>query len=233
MPDRLMVLAAKRRQLSSRILKAEADFEAAQRRLDSLRTEWHKLAAEIHEAALEPPGEPEPQAPQDPDATSLLTLVYVDPPSPQGNGQPQRVNTPEDRTPEPAAILEEAEQPVALATEQAPEQDGVETIAGSVVQTCNAIREALRLRSGKPWSVTRGRGTASCWITITAPPSRWPGSSGYMSPEDAAELGQLLGLGEPAHQQGVSVAGSRNHRIEYLDRAAGRDPRVKGEQYWD
>lgn len=34
------------------------------------------------------------------------------------------------------------------------------------------IRQALRRRSGKAWSVTGGRGTAWGWITITAPPRR-------------------------------------------------------------
>lgn len=34
------------------------------------------------------------------------------------------------------------------------------------------IRAELRRRSGKPWSVTGGRGGAWGWITITAPPAR-------------------------------------------------------------
>ena len=38
--------------------------------------------------------------------------------------------------------------------------------------TIKAIRKSLKRRSGKPWSVTGGRGTAWGWITIDAPPSR-------------------------------------------------------------
>lgn len=34
------------------------------------------------------------------------------------------------------------------------------------------IREALKKRSGKAWSVTGGRGTAWGWINVTAPPKR-------------------------------------------------------------
>ena len=39
-------------------------------------------------------------------------------------------------------------------------------------QTIVAIRTALKKRSGKQWSVKGGRGTASGWITISAPPKR-------------------------------------------------------------
>jgi hypothetical protein len=31
------------------------------------------------------------------------------------------------------------------------------------------IKLALRTRSGKVWSVTRGRGTTSCWLFIDTP----------------------------------------------------------------
>jgi hypothetical protein len=49
-------------------------------------------------------------------------------------------------------------------------------------RTVKLIRTALRLRSGKAWSVSIGRGTARGWITITAPPARhW---NGHMSLDD-------------------------------------------------
>jgi hypothetical protein len=88
------------------------------------------------------------------------------------------------------------------------------------------IRKALRQRSGKAWSVTRGRGTASGWISIEAK------KDGIMTPEQCAELGTLLGL-PPVHCQGVSVAASHDYRREYIDRAEGRTPRVIAEPYWD
>lgn len=93
------------------------------------------------------------------------------------------------------------------------------------------IRKALKARSGKSWSVHRGTGTAYCWITIHAPPSR-RGEFGYMSDADRAELAKLLGL-ETVHSQGESVAASSAYRQEYVDRAEGREPSVIGEPYWD
>lgn len=93
------------------------------------------------------------------------------------------------------------------------------------------IKEALKRRSGKVWSVTGGSGTAHGWIKIMSPPKRQVGY-GYLSPEDAQELKTLLGL-ERMHQQGESIPASGAHRTEYVDRAEGRKPRRIGEQYWD
>ncbi len=124
-------------------------------------------------------------------------------------------------------------------------------------ETIKAIRAALKHRSGKTWSVTSGKGTASEWIKITAPPKRRTGKmiehselrhgwmhyeyehidagepTGSMTPEDATELGELLGLGKPAHHQGESIPASNAHRIEYIALAEGRTPSTYGEQYWD
>src|ERR1700693_6380731 len=89
------------------------------------------------------------------------------------------------------------------------------------------IRRALKQRSGKSWSVTAGRGTAWGWLTVDAPPARrtWrfveTGARnaffipitreencpeepfGHTSPEDRAELAELLGLERPVHFQGL------------------------------
>lgn len=40
------------------------------------------------------------------------------------------------------------------------------------VAVCKRIKAALRARSGKDWSVTRGRGTAGGWISIDVPKAR-------------------------------------------------------------
>lgn len=40
------------------------------------------------------------------------------------------------------------------------------------VTVCKRIKAALRSRSGKDWSVTKGRGTAGGWIRIDAPKAR-------------------------------------------------------------
>lgn len=55
----------------------------------------------------------------------------------------------------------------------------------------------------------------------------------YLSPEEARELADLLGFEKPVHQQGVSIAASSDHYVEYIDRAEGRTPRKFGTQYWD
>lgn len=96
------------------------------------------------------------------------------------------------------------------------------------------IREGLKARSGKTWSVKGGRGTAWGWLKISAPPKRCTaGDFGYMTPEDCAELGRLLGLKGPVHFQGESVPASSEHYWEYVDRAEGVPPRCFGTMYWD
>jgi hypothetical protein len=109
------------------------------------------------------------------------------------------------------------------------------------------IRQALKRRSGKAWSVTGGSGTAWAWIRITVPPSSRvcfcpevetdPGhlckyGKTNMSQAQCAELAQLLGL-EVVHNQGVSIPAGNDYRIEYVDRAEGLQPRVTGKAYWD
>lgn len=116
------------------------------------------------------------------------------------------------------------------------------------------IRAALRHRSGKAWSVTGGRGTAWGWIRVDAPPARrtWrereagrdenglpiyesydagePG--GRASPSERRELAALLGL-DSVHFQGLSIPASSDYYREYVDRAEGREPEVRGAPYWD
>lgn len=40
------------------------------------------------------------------------------------------------------------------------------------VTVCKRIKAALKARSGKDWSVTKGRGTAGGWLNISAPKAR-------------------------------------------------------------
>ncbi len=124
-------------------------------------------------------------------------------------------------------------------------------------ETISRIRKALKKRSGKPWSVTGGRGTAYGWLTIDAPPARrkwlqvktgqtdlqghdvyrWEHTPdaeyGHISPDERAELAKLLGLEAPVHDQGVSIPASNDYWQEYIDRAEGREPAKCGEIYWD
>lgn len=123
-------------------------------------------------------------------------------------------------------------------------------------ETIQAIKAALKRRSGKAWSVTGGRGTSWGWIKIDAPPARctWshrlragavadrpedyeeydalqPGHN--MSPQDREELGRLLGLDSTAHHQGVSIPASSAHYQEYIERAQGKTPSKIAGRYWD
>jgi hypothetical protein len=123
------------------------------------------------------------------------------------------------------------------------------------------IREALKKRSGKAWSVTGGRGTGWGWITIAAPPARRVGHKlnpeygdvnvhrtdvpmyvdnvdapkeerWYTSEADCAELAQLLGL-EHAHCQGVSIPAASDYRRWYVAAARGLEPIGNPTPYWD
>jgi hypothetical protein len=108
------------------------------------------------------------------------------------------------------------------------------------------IRAALKKRSGKPWSVTHGRGTVWGWITISSPPARrtsdyeggfWHAGMAegcyYLTREDGEELARLLALPARVHPQGQSIAAGNDYYQEYVDRAEGRTPTVYGKPYWD
>ena len=120
--------------------------------------------------------------------------------------------------------------------------------------TIHELRKLLKERTGRAWSVTGGRGTAWGWIKIDAPPTRrtWgfylpegmadipenyrerdmrqPGRC--MSPDDKAVLAKALAK-EFVHYQGESIAASREHRHEALERAAGLPVTKVAEPYWD
>lgn len=91
-------------------------------------------------------------------------------------------------------------------------------------EVAKAIRKALRHRSGKSWSVTCGRGTGYGWIHIQARANE------SMTPEESAELSQLLG--KPVHGS-EGIPSSTAYYVEYLDRAEGREPSETGKPYWD
>lgn len=108
-------------------------------------------------------------------------------------------------------------------------------------ETMKKIKEALKDRSGKSWSVKGGTGTAYGWITIDVMPKArtWDAEGvtpkdewGYSSKADREELGKLLGL-ETVHCQGVSIPSSNAYYQEFLDRSEGRAPSVMGTPYWD
>jgi sugar phosphate isomerase/epimerase len=110
--------------------------------------------------------------------------------------------------------------------------DKAEQLGLTREQAIARIRKGLQRRTGKAWSVVGGRGTAWGWLTISAPPRR-RGEFDRMSEADKAELAQALGVSMAQVHGGVSVPASSAYWMEYVDRAEGREPRVKGEPYWD
>ena len=89
------------------------------------------------------------------------------------------------------------------------------------------IREGLKKRTGRSWSVTGGKGTAWGWIRIDELPR-----NGSLTDKTMKILAKALGL-DSVHHQGVSIPASSDYWWEYIDRATGRKPRVIGEPYWD
>jgi hypothetical protein len=91
------------------------------------------------------------------------------------------------------------------------------------------IRAGLKRRSGKPWSVKGGTGTAWGWLKIGIPPAR-------RNPDtDDVEYGELAGLlGISRPYVGIeSVPAATDYYDEYVARAEGRTPERYGHQYWD
>lgn len=105
-----------------------------------------------------------------------------------------------------------------------------EPIEFDVDATIKQLRADLKARTGRTWSVKRGRGTVYCWITVISPPARRR-EFGYMSDDDRQVLSEALGT--DVHHQGYSIPASAAYRREALDRAAGRAPSVIAEPYWD
>lgn len=100
-------------------------------------------------------------------------------------------------------------------------------------EAITAIRAALRERTGRPWTVTGGRGTGWGWITLHAPPKR-RGRFDYMGDDDRTVLAEALGLTlADVGQQGVVIPAQGDYRCEYVDRARGVTPITLGRPGWD
>lgn len=85
-------------------------------------------------------------------------------------------------------------------------------------QFTKTLRQLLRERTGRDWSVTRGRGTAYSWVRITAPKKRLV-QYGYLSVEDQIILSSVFGT--PVGHQGESVRTERGVRGWYILKALG------------
>lgn len=94
------------------------------------------------------------------------------------------------------------------------------------------VKASLRARSGYSWSVTGGKGTAWGWLRVNVAPKDQAQFS-CMAEVDQVWLALLLGHDYPIHQQGESIANSGGHYKQLIAQAAGYNPTVFGEQYWD
>lgn len=84
------------------------------------------------------------------------------------------------------------------------------------------IRQGLKQRSKKEWSVRGKTGASYGYFTISSPPKRL-GPDGLMTSEERAELSKLLG-GVGVHPQGKTVSPDPGFYEEFVDRAWGRTP---------
>lgn len=100
------------------------------------------------------------------------------------------------------------------------------------------IREGLKRRSGHPWSVTGGRGTAWGWIRVTTPPAhdkkhgRW-----QMSPGEVIALSRLLGYDDrnrgTVGRGGWSIPASNEYYRDAIKRAETGTSDEDPKPYWD
>lgn len=93
------------------------------------------------------------------------------------------------------------------------------------------IRAALKSRSGKPWSVKGGRGTAWGWITITAPPAR-RNECNRLQPTDREELRGLFGP-EMVDDSGIQIPASDAYYQHWVERAETGATSTTPQPYWD
>lgn len=108
----------------------------------------------------------------------------------------------------------------------------IETSSKDITATIVFIRKHLKQRTGKNWSVTRGKGTSYAWLRIQSEPKRRIECCD-MSEQDRKILAKVLGI-DSVHSQGVSIPASSNHHKLYMAMAAtGSDLGFKAERYWD
>lgn len=92
------------------------------------------------------------------------------------------------------------------------------------------IKAALKFR-GLRYSVTGGRGTGWGWITIDLLPSVYKKLNDEERETAYHELGN--NFGEDHGYTSINIPANMGYYHEYIDRANGRTPSVRGVPYWD
>lgn len=78
----------------------------------------------------------------------------------------------------------------------------------STKEACQIIRECMKARTGRDWSVRAGRGTSGSWIRISAPPRRM--NDYELTVEDQILMRAMFGEG--SYHQGKQVAPTMGYR---------------------
>lgn len=106
------------------------------------------------------------------------------------------------------------------------------------------LGKALKEATGRTWSVSRSRGTASSWVNVDAPPARrtceWDGvtpapkGQGYSCQNDREVLGKAVHApGGVAHPQGESIPPDPGCRERVYDLVKGRSDPAVCKPNWD
>lgn len=105
--------------------------------------------------------------------------------------------------------------------------------AGDLTEYTKRLRQVLRMRTGRPWSVKVGTGTAYCWVKVEAPPKRRTVRGYAPTAEDQALL--EAATGESAHSQGFNIPPTRGYQAALLLHAATGDGSAiqRAEHGWD
>lgn len=109
---------------------------------------------------------------------------------------------------------------------------GLQIEDAGTVAFSKELGKALKAATGRAWSVSRSRGTASSWVRVDAPPARrtceWDGTTpapegrGYACLNDREVLGKAMRVaGGVAHPQGESIAPSSGCREQAYDLVKG------------
>lgn len=94
------------------------------------------------------------------------------------------------------------------------------------------LKKALKVATGRAWSVRGSRGTAYGWLNVSAPKDREEGPYGYTSEEDRVLLREAFQT-ERIHHQGYMIPSSRGFYWQAAQAVTGRPITIHGVRDWD
>lgn len=99
----------------------------------------------------------------------------------------------------------------------------------NIDDTVKFIRTALKIRTGRSWSVTRGTGTGYGWIKIAPPAKRCDGFN--VNEEDRATLEAILG--HAARGGKYTVPDDNKYYLATVQQICNVEVTVDPQPYWD